>query len=171
VEVVDRAGDPEWIDRFLMLEESGWKGRNGTAMLSRAGHAAFFREVAASLRGAGRLQLMSLECAGSVLAIQCNVRAGDALFWFKTAYEESLARFSPGSHLAIQVAERFLEADQAELMDSCSAPDNELLNGLLPDRRLIRTVVFPGKRMVPASVVRDLATFRTRMAARRARRP
>src|SRR5439155_13614414 len=101
LEAIDRSGQPEAVERFLALEASGWKGRRGTAMASRPGHADFFREMCAGAGSAGRLELLSLEAAGQVLAMKCSLFAGDGLFYLKAAYDEAHARYSPGVQLEL----------------------------------------------------------------------
>lgn len=143
LEVVDRSTSAEAVETFLDLEAAGWKGRAGTALACDPGHATFFREAARAFAARGALELLFLEAAGRVAAARCSFRAGDASFCFKLAFDEGLARFSPGRELELRVIERF--HDQADLrwMDSCAAPDNEIFNRLWPDRRELVTVARP----------------------------
>ncbi len=130
------------VEEFLALESSGWKGREATAMASHTADAAFFREMCAALRARGRLQMLTFGSAGRAAAMQCNLTAGDTLFCFKVAYDDELARFSPGVQLEVAAVEVFHAAGGLALVDSCAQPDNELINGLWPDRRTLSTLVF-----------------------------
>ena len=135
LELHDRAGEPQAVERFLSLEASGWKGRKGTALASNPAHADFFREICGELGVQGRLQLLSLEADGRPVAMKCNIGAGDALFCFKIAHDEGLQRFSPGVQLEAENIDVFHAGRRERLMDSCADPDNEMINRLWPDRR------------------------------------
>ena len=139
--VSDRAGDPSAADEFMRIEDSGWKGRAGTAMADDSGAAEFFREICARYAAAGRLQLLALEAGGTVAAMKCNIAAGDTLFSFKIAYEESLSRYSPGILMEVENVTVFHEQRAELVQDSCAQPGNEMINRLWPDRRSIETVV------------------------------
>lgn len=141
----DRADTEEAVEEFLRLEASGWKGKDGTAMASDRRSAAFFRTICAKLADGGRLRIRSLQVGDRVLAMTCDLRAGETLFGFKTAFDEGLARFSPGIQLQIDNFGAFHERDSERSIDSCSEPDNETMNALWPDRRSIVTLLL-GRR-------------------------
>jgi len=166
-QTVDRSVDPAACDDFLGLEREGWKGERGTALASRPGDAAFFRRLCRALAGRGRLQILALEADGRTLAMQCNLLDGDCLFGFKVAYDEDWARFSPGVLLEVDAIEAFHERVEARTFDSCTAPDNELLNRLWPDRRRLQTVLVPTGAPL-AALLRPAA--RGEAGARRLRR-
>lgn len=143
-EVIDRTKDPQAPADFLGLEASGWKGRAGTAMSVRSGHGAFFASVCEAFARRDALQILSLEAPGHMAAMQCNLRAGEGLFCFKVAYDEGLAAHAPGVQLEVEALEQFVAGDQAMWMDSCAAPDAEMINRLWPDRTVLNTLVIPG---------------------------
>jgi hypothetical protein len=134
LEVVDRGGDASAVERFLTLEASGWKGRQGTALLGRSDHASYFRAMASGFAAEGRLQVLALEASGRTVAMKCNVVAGSTVFYLKTAFDESLSAFSPGAVLE-RAALTCVDGD----IDSCTDADNELLFRMLPHRRTITT--------------------------------
>ena len=137
---MQRAGDPEAVERFLRLEADGWKGREGTAMLDLPGHADFFREVCERFAALGRLQLYELRAGERTVAMKVNLLAPPGLFMFKIAHDEELGKFSPGVHLELENVERFLETD-LKWMDSCADPHNQMINRLWPDRRQLTSIV------------------------------
>lgn len=140
----DRGGDPAAAADFLALEASGWKGRQGSAMLCDPAHAAWFRAGCAELAAQGRLELLELRAGETILAMLCNFVSGDTAFGFKTAYAERFHTRSPGILLEVQALERFYEQDRLLAMDSCAAPDNAAVNSLWPDRRPLETLLIPG---------------------------
>jgi len=99
--------------------------------------------MCAAWHARGRLQILTLGTADRAAAMQCNLTAGDTLFCFKVAYDDELARFSPGVQLELAAVDVFHAAGALALVDSCAEPDNELINGLWPDRRTLTTLVFP----------------------------
>jgi CelD/BcsL family acetyltransferase involved in cellulose biosynthesis len=144
--VVDRADDEDGRNRFLDLEQSGWKGEAGTAMASTPSHAAFFRAMAAGFAEAGRLELPSLETdSGTVLAMAVRVRADGGVFQLKIAYDESYREFGPGRLLDVELLRTFHQRDIEQWVDSCTDPGNEFKALLFPERRRIDTVVIPAQ--------------------------
>ena len=133
--------DDEAIEAFLLLEAAGWKGSNETAMASNDGTARFFREVCSRLAAEERLLIRSLEAEGRAAAMTVDLRAGDTVFGFKTAFDEELSQFSPGILLQIDNFTAFHERGSERLIDSCSEPGNETMKGLWPDRRPLVTLL------------------------------
>ena len=143
VTFVDRAGDLQAVDDFLALEAGGWKGEEGTALAAGPG-AAFFRTVCGGFAEAGRLQMLALQAGGRTVAMQSALIAGDCLFCFKIAYDESLGRFSPGTQLIAETASEFHRRPELQWVDSCSKPKSEAIERLWPDRRVLTTILVPG---------------------------
>ncbi len=142
VVVRDRPDTEAAVDAFLALETSGWKGDEGTAMASEEGSAELFRKICGGFAATGRLRLRSLQAGERDLAMTCDIRAGDTVFGFKSAYDEDLSRFSPGVQLQAENFAHFDEEHDEALFDSCAEPGNESIQGLWPDRREITTVAF-----------------------------
>lgn len=169
LELVDRADDPSALQSFLELEASGWKGREGTALACREGHADFFREMCESFSARGSLELLFLEVEGRAVAARCNLLAGDAGFCFKVAYDEQFRRFSPGRELELRQIDRFHEGDLA-WMDSCAGTDSDLFNRIWPDRRELTTLIHPAPGAAGAGAARILRTASAARARRNQRR-
>lgn len=140
VQVLDRAADEDAPLRFLELEQSGWKGRAGTAMARDPNHARLFVDLCRGWAREGSLQLLALQTDERVISMKCNVRAGDGSFCFKIAFDEALARFSPGVQLELANVAAFHGGD-AGWMDSCAAPENGMINRLWEGRRRLQTIV------------------------------
>jgi CelD/BcsL family acetyltransferase involved in cellulose biosynthesis len=138
--IVDHGAEEAAIAEFLRLESAGWKGRGGTALATDAGADRLFREICEGLAADGRLRLRALETADRTIAMSCEVAAGDVLFGFKSAYDEELAKYSPGLLLYAANFEAFDGEGTMRLFDSCAAPDNQAINSLWPERRALRTV-------------------------------
>lgn len=144
VKVVDRACDPTATGRFLMLEASGWKGKEGTAIASDPAHASFFCDVMARFAAMNRLELRSLETAdGTSLAMSVRFVAGDGAFCFKIAFDEQLRKYAPGLQLEVATLAEFYAHEQQQWVDACTAPGNEFFEALFTDRRQIANVLVP----------------------------
>jgi CelD/BcsL family acetyltransferase involved in cellulose biosynthesis len=145
VEVVERTDTAAAVADFLALEASGWKGQQRSALASDERSALLFRQMSAAFAAAGRLQIRALRGDDRALAMTCDIAAGDTLFGFKSAYDESLRRYSPGVQLQTDGFGAFEDGRGEALFDSCAEPGNEMVNAIWPDRRGIATVVFgPG---------------------------
>ncbi len=160
VAFIDRAGDPQAVDDFLALEAAGWKGEEGTALSAGPG-AEFFRAICRAFAEAGRLQMLAMQAGDRTVAMQSALIAGDGLFCFKIAYDESLGRFSPGTQLMAETASEFHRRSDLQWVDSCSKPNSEPIERLWPDRRRLSTVLVPG-----AGAKGGAVSFEVRVAAR-----
>jgi hypothetical protein len=130
-----------WIDSFLKLEASGWKGREGSAFASSDSTRRFFQEVAAEAFRRQRLMMLALEIDGKPIAQKFNLLAGRGSFAFKIAYDEAYAPYSPGLQLEIENIRRLHEMTETDWMDSCAIADHPVLSNLWLDGATVQTVV------------------------------
>lgn len=99
-------GGPDFerdFDSFLRVEASGWKGEQGTAILSNAASETLYRGFARALAEQGWLRLYLLELDQKVIAGQLAAALGGEMFLLKTGFDESRATLSPGFVLAAEV--------------------------------------------------------------------
>lgn len=66
------AGLAEWIEEFLALEASGWKGKAGSALASTPETRALFTKALAGAAAAGRLERLALRLDGRAIAMLVN---------------------------------------------------------------------------------------------------
>jgi CelD/BcsL family acetyltransferase involved in cellulose biosynthesis len=162
-----RPGDAEAVEKFLELEAASWKGDAGTAMACDRRSAEFFRTICASLAAEDRVFFRSLDAGDRVTAMTCEIAAGDVLFGFKTAFDEELARHSPGTLLQIDNYVAFAEGAPQTLFDSCADPGNQTLNELLPDHVKLWSLVF-ARRDLRGRLAGRLLAARAEVRRRRA---
>lgn len=129
---VDGIGD--WIDGFLELERSGWKGDRGSSLASAPQTEALFRESLFGAAAEGRLERLSLQLDGKPIAMLCNFIAPPFSFGFKTAFDEAYRKYSPGTLLQVENLALLHRAD-IELSDSCAVPGNPMIEQIWSDRR------------------------------------
>jgi CelD/BcsL family acetyltransferase involved in cellulose biosynthesis len=134
-------GVDDWMEKFLHLEASGWKGREGTAMGTHADQRAFVREAARNGFGRDQALLQGLFLNGRPLAMLFSFQAGAGNLAFKIAYDETFARYSPGVQMTLDVLAHLDADSRVAWIDSCAEPDHSMINRLLIDRRTIQTVL------------------------------
>jgi CelD/BcsL family acetyltransferase involved in cellulose biosynthesis len=137
----------EWIENFLKLEASGWKGQEGSAFSSNANGQTFFINAMIEAFNQGRLMMIGIELDGRPIALKCNLIAAPGSFAFKIAFDEDYARFSPGVLLEMENIRLLHQRPDVEWMDSCAEPDHFMMNRVWTERRtIIDLVVSTGKR-------------------------
>jgi hypothetical protein len=112
------------FETFLALELKGWKGQRGTAILNNPDEAAFARDLIADLAQAGDVSIHALELNGRPISMQIVLRAGNAVYTWKTAYDEALGDFSPGMLLFEDYSKAFLADPSILFADSCAFDDS-----------------------------------------------
>ena len=128
-----------WIDEFLRIEASGWKGQRGSALASSESGRRYFTEIATSAFCRGRLLMLGLNFDDRPIARRCAFVSGEGSFAFKTAYDEEFADFSPGAMLEVDSIRQLQALPGVRWMDSCAAQDNSLVNRLSNDRKTIQS--------------------------------
>ncbi len=132
----DADGLTVWIDQFLNLEAAGWKGKAGSAIASAPETETLLRESLASAASHGKLERLTLTLNGSPIAMLANFICSPGSFSYKTAFDETYSRFSPGvliqrENLAL------LEREGIAWCDSCAAADHPMIDHIWRERRLI----------------------------------
>ena len=138
----DGADLETWIDEFLALERVGWKGQENSALACDPRTEALFRESLTGAAEAGRLQRLAYHLDGKPVVMLATFVASPHAFSFKTAYDEDLARFSPGVLLQLENL-AMLEREDIALTDSCAAPDHPMIDHIWRDRREIVKISIP----------------------------
>lgn len=78
------------------LEASGWKGKNGSAILKRPELLRFFDLYSRRASQEGKLRICLLRIGGAVAAAQIAVECGSRFWILKIAYDEKMSNCSPG---------------------------------------------------------------------------
>jgi CelD/BcsL family acetyltransferase involved in cellulose biosynthesis len=147
----------EGVEAFLQLEQSGWKGRMGTALGAHAVTRAFARDLFLSAEGpvGARADVLLLDGA-PIAASLALVTAGTA-FLLKTAYDEAHRALAPGVLLEDAIV-RALHTDRfCDRLDSATLPGS-VLESLYPDRIAIADLAVnlrPGDPLFPARVATE----------------
>lgn len=127
-------GLDRWIAEFLALEAAGWKGAAGSALAQSRETRTLFAEALAGAAAAGRLERMALRLDGRAIAMLVNFLTPPGAYSFKTAYDETFARFSPGMLLQLENL-ALIERPGIAWADSCAAEGHPMIERLWRARR------------------------------------
>ncbi len=132
------------IEDFFALEARGWKGDVGTAAADNDDVRNFMKIAIQALGAEGKVAINRILIDGRAIAATITLRSGDGAWYWKTAYDEALARFAPGVLLSAALTEDIAENPAIARTDSCAAPGNPILDNLWRERldlcdRLIAT--------------------------------
>jgi CelD/BcsL family acetyltransferase involved in cellulose biosynthesis len=126
------AAEPQAVraafEEFLSLEAAGWKGKQGTALISDETDAAFIRGAVGALADRNCASIHSLYLDGKPVSMQLVARAGAAAFTWKTTYDETYQDFSPGALLLEDYTAAFLADKSLAFVDSCSFDDTGFMS-------------------------------------------
>ncbi len=125
-----------WISDFLALEAAGWKGDAGSALANARNTRALFTSAIIGAAEAGRLERITLRLDGRAIAMLANFVTAPGVFSFKTTFDESYARFSPGLLLQIENLELLARPDIG-WADSCASPDHSMIERIWREKRRI----------------------------------
>jgi len=131
-----------WIDEFLKLEASGWKGKEGTAMICSEANRRFLTETFTAAHKRGRLEMVGIDLDGKPLGRCTGFIAGEGSYAFKPAYDEAFAKFSPGIIAEVARIRTLHELPGVKWMDSFTDADNSVMSRLWKDRLTVQTVAF-----------------------------
>jgi hypothetical protein len=118
----------EALEHFLQMEASGWKGRQGTALLCSDADAAFTRAAVGALAEEGRACIHALTLDRRPVSMQIVLRAGAGAFTWKIAYDENLHDFSPGMLLLEDYTAAFLQDPSIAFVNSCTYDDRSFMS-------------------------------------------
>ena len=107
----------EAIERFLALEAKGWKGARATALAADSRRGAFAREMLVNFSRAGQLRIHELTLDGAAIAAGVELRAARRSFFWKIAYDETYAAYSPGVLLTRALTTRLAEEGAVDLVE------------------------------------------------------
>lgn len=152
--------DDEAIERFLHLENLGWKQENGSSLLGQPDHAEFFRDMTRRFAAAGRAVFCELMVDGRVIASSSNYISGRVGFAFKIGWDPEFASAGPGllNELVLMrwIAERRFDLDY---FDSGSV-EGSYIERLWKERREVVSGVIVGGN-VGLTILPAIAAART----------
>jgi len=165
------ATDPSAIDRaledFFRLEANGWKGKAGTAAFADEKVQRFMRNALFKLAAQQKVSINRLLVDGRSIAATVTLRSGRSAWFWKIAYDEDFARFSPGVMLSVELTADLLDDRNVLRADSCATADHPMIDHLWRERLSLcnRLIAVRGGRTAFA-VARRLEGLRAAALAR-----
>lgn len=139
--VSDQTAVLEAFETFLALEAAGWKGKRGTAFLSKQRDADFACQAIRNLAEHNLVHIHTLMLDDRVMASLVVFIENDQAWTWKTAYDENLKAFSPGVLLMIEVLKNHLETPALRMTDSCAIPEHPVMSRLFHERQSFGTII------------------------------
>jgi CelD/BcsL family acetyltransferase involved in cellulose biosynthesis len=149
------------IDHFLALEAAGWKGRAGTAAARGDDLQRFLRKAVSGLAAEGKVTIDRLLVDGRAIAAAILLRSGRSAWFWKIAYDEAFARFSPGVMLSVALTEELVEDTRVMRADSCATADHPMIDHIWRERLPLCNRLVGVRRQAPFAIVRRLESLRS----------
>ncbi len=145
---------------FLALEAGGWKGRAGTATADRHDLHRFLHTAVSGLAAEGKVSIDRILVDGRAIAAGIVLRSGRGAWFWKIAYDESFARFSPGVMLTVALTNALLEDAAIEGADSCATENHPMIDRLWRERLVLCDRLVALRPQAPFAAVRRLEALR-----------
>jgi CelD/BcsL family acetyltransferase involved in cellulose biosynthesis len=137
------------LEDFLALEASGWKGKAGTAAACNQDTRGFVSAAVNALAGENKVAIDRIFLDGRPIAGAITLRSGDTAWFWKIAYDETLARLSPGVLLTALVTERLAEDATLTRADSCATADHVVMNRTWNERLALHDLLIAVRPQAP----------------------
>jgi CelD/BcsL family acetyltransferase involved in cellulose biosynthesis len=141
------------LQDFLTLEAKGWKGAAGTALIQSPELRQFAETAVDALARQGQAGVARLLLGSRPIASIVTLQSGGGAWAWKIAYDESLARFSPGVQATMEFTEALVADDTVACADSCATPDHPMIDHLWRERLAMADLMIglqPGARFAVA---------------------
>ncbi len=109
------APEMDELARFYDLEQSGWKGKEGTAIACSSETRQFYDELAHTAADHGYLALYLLESGDRLVATQYGLTHHRRHFPLKSAFDESLREYGAGQVIVLEVVGDLVDRGVTEL--------------------------------------------------------
>lgn len=122
------------MEDFFALEAGGWKGRAGTAAAEHRELRRFIRSAVSGLAAEGKVSIDRILVDGQAIAATIILRSGRSAWFWKIAFDETFARFSPGVMLSVVLTDDLLEDPSIARTDSCAIANHPMINHVWRER-------------------------------------
>ena len=110
------------------------EGRAGTATSQRADRLEFMRRAVRGMAEAGQARIHLLALDNRAIAVGIGFLEGDRAWFWKIAYDEAYARYSPGVQVAIALTDDFLAVPGVRSIDLVAGPGHPMIDHLFRER-------------------------------------
>jgi hypothetical protein len=123
----------DWLDTYCKLEDSGWKRRKNGSIYANPEVRRYYFEVSEDAIKLGKIEFQGLFSGYITLAASFRIASRNRAFELKTSYNEKFRAYYPGAVLELMNLEA-IDAHRYAYVDSCTNPENRMVNRLWPDR-------------------------------------
>lgn len=160
-ELSDDFSDYELLtSQFLEIEASGWKGESGTALACDDSTKGFYEELVFRSAREGKARFVSLKLDGKPIVMLSDLRSGQAVYAYKTAFDEHFSAFSPGLLIEIKNIQ-YLHDAEVSVSDSCTEPDNPTINRIWGQKLQFQSIVIGLRPGIAQLATRMMPWIRT----------
>lgn len=147
-----------FIENFLALEKSSWKGARGTAIANDPKLADALRTGLAAMHARGRVRFWEMTLDGKPIASLYALIDGGEASLGKIAHDEHWAKYSPGVLIIFEATQSFFAEGSITFADSNAIPGHPMIGRIWRDRIACMDVLVAGPR-VSSSTFALLSTF------------
>ncbi len=97
---------------------------------------------------------------GVAIAATITLRSADAAWFWKIAYDETFARYSPGVMLAVAVTDELVEDAAVWRTDSCATANHPIMDRIWRERLALRDLLVAVRPQAPFARACRLETLR-----------
>jgi hypothetical protein len=117
ITVQEPGGVARCIQDYGMLEATGWKGKEGTAVTAENSQGLFYRDMLEKFCERGEGVVYQLSMNGRVIASDLCVRRSGMLVVLKVAYDETVKNVSPSFLLRRMVLENLFSTGKIQVVE------------------------------------------------------
>ncbi|TQV70985.1 hypothetical protein FLL45_21910 [Aliikangiella marina] len=128
----------DWLKVFCELEDSGWKAKAKTSILSDDDTLNYYQAMHENAAKLGKIQYQGYRNQSTWFAVAFRVISNNQAFDLKTCYNESYKQVYPGVNLELANL-KALEQYGYQSLDSCTMSENYLINRIWPDQKPLFT--------------------------------
>jgi hypothetical protein len=141
--ITDVATIGDAVAVYLALEAMGWKGRTGSAASLDDAARTFLSTAVIGLAQENKARVELLTLDGAAIAAAIVLFSGARAWFWKIAYDEGYARFSPGVQLALALTRTLGSDGRLDLVDSCAVAGHSMIDPLWSGRLALADWLVP----------------------------
>lgn len=151
----------EWITDFFNMEDSGWKHERGSSILSCINETYLYRQMIKNALFEENIIFSRLCLDDKVIAYTLDIASGTHSYCLKSAIHQDYRNCSPGVIMEFNTLKYYMTQERYKHIDSCTDPNNMMLNALWPDRKSLLDLVVARKGYVFSMVFKIIIIIKS----------
>lgn len=127
------------LDELVLVEGSGWKTTNGSAIALHPNLKRHMLTMAQYAASNNRFLLANAYVADSPVASMYSIVNNRTLHIYKIGFDEAFKSHSVGQLLLLDLIQYVISDSTIDNIDSCAVADSEMYNRCLPDQQTVNT--------------------------------